>query len=654
MGHANSSLISPLTRTSLNQTANSTQNGIVRLEEKLLRLQLQSATGKRLIRGSDDPIATGRINSFRVSLDRIELFKRSVETITSHLELADSSLGGINDQILEAKNIGSNVLNTNQVGISSSELSTQISQILNQSVSMANTKTGRTFLFAGKFLERKPFELLTDSVLFTGDSTSVNLKVDSSSTLGVTASPSDSLNVLSGVLKGENSGGNEIDLNPVVASMTSVTQLNASKGIIKGTLRFSAVSQVDVSLVDIEDVGDLIALINKKATSIGVTASINASKNGLTISKSGGGALKITDLDDGKTAKSIGIYNATATATPITGLDIDPILSIHTQLKDLNGGIGISLSGFVITNSTTSETFQSTITGLASTSTIGGLMEKINSSDAQVFTRFNSKGTGIDIYSRLSGARLAVTENSGTTASNLGLLYNATTLKRMKLKDLNAGYGFTTIEGDDIKFTLKNGSTVQVDVDDTKTMRGLIDLINQNSNLVASAPSSGNLVVRDLTSGSGTFSITNIGNSFAATELGIEKSVTGTGTLTVTGSTISFVGVEVENLFTGMLKLKKAVENSDQSLIRVSVKQLSESSTRLTTARSIIGWNLRATTFLKDKFDQEELRLGENKSLSEDVNLSEVLSEFQLTQVILQSALATTARILQFNLFNFL
>lgn len=657
MTHINSTLMSPLSRVSSSLVGGISQSNIRKLNEKLLKLQQQASTGKKLINASDDVVASGRISSLRISIERNSVFTRNLSAIGDNLELIDASLTNMLDQMREAKSIATDALNSESIGGQLTELSGQVSQIVNQILAAANSQIGRTFLFAGGLVERRPFETVGDAVVFTGDATAATIPVDAVTMMRVTGSPSETFNVLGGVLRGEDSDGNAVDLDPRLVSSTDVRLLNGGNGITKGILTITVSSaSVDVSLSDVENVGDIISKINKTASVVGVSASINSSKNGLRISGPSGKTVKITDGDNGRTARSLGIYTPTALSSAVTGSDIDPTLSIHTRLGDLRAGSGISLGGLRIVNSTPSQTFAGTVSGLSSSSTIGDLIERINSSGTYTFATLNDDGTGIDIYSRLSNARLIVSEAvaSGSTASQLGLLYSASTISRVSLKNLVSGFGLTTVTGADIKITKKDGQTVLIDVDQASNVRELISLLGADSGLTASATSAGGIVIRDITSGTGEFKIENIGKSFAATELGIEGTVSGTGTLTISGSPLSFAGIEIDNVFTSLLKMKSAVESNSQRLLKLSVDRLEGNIEEVATSQAVVGWNMRAIELIEERIELEDSRLAERKAQLEEIDLAEVLSEFQFSQVVLQSALATTARAAQLTIFNFL
>jgi flagellar hook-associated protein 2 len=136
----------------------------------------------------------------------------------------------------------------------------------------------------------------------------------------------------------------------------------------------------------------------------------------------------------------------------------------------------------------------------------------------------------------------------GTTAAALGLagideasdtatgtdvfsLHEAT-----KLSLLNDATGVQLKSGNDLTVTLADESTVEIDLGDAKTLGDVIEAINAASptKLSATIGTDGNRIeLTDLTTGSGTFAVADVGGGTAARDLGLLTEATGD---TITGS----------------------------------------------------------------------------------------------------------------------
>src|SRR5262249_19730605 len=90
--------------------------------------------------------------------------------------------------------------------------------------------------------------------------------------------------------------------------------------------------------------------------------------------------------------------------------------------------------------------------------------------------------------------------------------------------------------GNDITVSLADGSELEIDLGDAKTLGDVIDAINAKSptKLTATIGTDGNRIkLTDLTTGSDTFAVANVGSGTAARDLGLLTSASGN---TITGS----------------------------------------------------------------------------------------------------------------------
>ena len=216
-----------------------------------------------------------------------------------------------------------------------------------------------------------------------------------------------------------------------------------------------------------------------------------------------------------------------------------------TQLSQLNGGDGIARGAITITDrSGASQTID-----LTASQTIDDVVNAIN------------QATGVRVQASISGDALVLTDKTGQTGGNLTVsdVGNGTTAADLGLAGSVAsstltGTGIVSLSGDtqlsslndgngvrkasgvpDFQITLKNGTTLAVDLGSSTTLQNVIDAINNasgnNGNLAASI-SGTHLVLTDNSGGAGTLSVSAINGSNAAADLGILGSEQGGGVLT--------------------------------------------------------------------------------------------------------------------------
>lgn len=217
------------------------------------------------------------------------------------------------------------------------------------------------------------------------------------------------------------------------------------------------------------------------------------------------------------------------------------------NLSQLNAGSGVAAGEIKITDRSGS----SATIDLRTAQTVDDVLAAINSSsDINVtasIDRDSNSGDAFKLTDHTGGAgNLQVQEvGLGTTAADLGIqesvgagelvgsdvfaLYSGSLLS-----DLNDGAGVRLIDGEaDLSIELSDGTTAEVNLDGSATLGDLIDAINNEADLsgkiTAAIASDGNRIeLTDTSSGSGSFAVTNVGESgSAADDLGLTNSASG-------------------------------------------------------------------------------------------------------------------------------
>ena len=164
--------------------------------------------------------------------------------------------------------------------------------------------------------------------------------------------------------------------------------------------------------------GQVISAITN--TSSNITASINSSGNGITITDTSSvikNSLIIGEVDGGTTASNLGIFGKKD--GNIEGVDLNATLSKATLISELNGGQGLNLGSISIVNGAAA----SAAVSLSSATTIGEVISIINgAASGTVTASINSAGNSLQIISKNSST-VAIVNNIGTdtTAEQLGI-----------------------------------------------------------------------------------------------------------------------------------------------------------------------------------------------------------------------------------------
>ena len=263
--------------------------------------------------------------------------------------------------------------------------------------------------------------------------------------------------------------GDTITGRRLIGSLKSpaLSQLNGGQGLGDlGTIQITdrAGNQATVDLSAAETLEDVIRAIN--AAGIGVRAAVNGARNGLVIEDISGGTgnLKIETLDSSQTAEKLNIAVDDAVSVKNSGDLHLRVISVNTKLSELNGGRGVTLGRFTVTDSKG----VTTTVDLAAigAQTIGDVLAAINRGAANVNATINATGDGILIRDLANGTgTLVVNDLNGTAAADLGIL------KQSTLQDFS-GQSAYAIDGSlTYKVTLEANDSLQ-------TLRDKINALN--------------------------------------------------------------------------------------------------------------------------------------------------------------------------------
>ncbi|HET6251811.1 MAG TPA: flagellar filament capping protein FliD, partial [Tepidisphaeraceae bacterium] len=206
-----------------------------------------------------------------------------------------------------------------------------------------------------------------------------------------------------------------------------VTSLNGGNGIQLGTIQIAAGAgtPVQVNLAGATSVQNIIDDINNAGAP--VTASLNSSGDGIALTNNTGQSIVVSDADTKATSVALGIAGTfAATQTTIQGGALHAqYISNSTLLTSYNGGQGVDLGSFSITNSNGAT---STVNlGNGTYKTIGDVIGAINAKGIGVTASINATGDGIQLTDTNGGpTKLQVANVNGTTATDLNIVGTAT------------------------------------------------------------------------------------------------------------------------------------------------------------------------------------------------------------------------------------
>ncbi|MFQ5654709.1 MAG: hypothetical protein ACE5GW_08265 [Planctomycetota bacterium] len=605
----------------------------------IARDQRRISSGREFSGPIEAPLPARRTITWERWVERNEQFSANISLTSSRLSATESALDEMGELILRARQIGLQQINASATEGTRANAAVEISALVDEAVALGNRQFGDRYLFGGSQVDGAPFERVGAYVSYGGDADEPPVEIAPGMVMPGSLSGARAFGGWSTEIRGR------ADLDPLINEETPLRLLNGGRGVTSGEIeiRDGAGARRVIDLSGAKTVGDVIGAVNQSGFA---TAALNVTRTGLLLTKSGAN-LSILDVNGGKTATDLGIAKAGMGAS-IDGDDLDPRLAATTRLSLLLAGAGIDRGGFNIVNGNLSASI-----GLTGTETIEGLLNAVNASGTGTVARISADGRGIDILSHMAGADLFVVEGSGTTASELGLIMPEAELP---LARLHGGRGVQTIDGSDLRITLGDGSSLEVDLSEADTLGDGIDLINNhpaNAGLVLAEAVAGENRIRltDLTGGPQDITVSPMNGSFAASGLGIE----GTGTAgVIEGSDLAPGGIRLESAFDGFELLRSGLIASDEGQIARAIEALDLADDRVLRARAEMGGRIRRLEISERRTELETLEMKELISREGDTDLAEAIVSFQQQETVYQASLQTSARLMQQSILDFL
>jgi flagellar hook-associated protein 3 FlgL len=621
------------------QTSVATQN-IDSTQAQLTNLEQELATGVAVNKPSDNPSAAAMIMQIQKTLDYSTQYSTNITQGQSQLNQTDSTLGSITTLLTQAQSVASANVSDTVSASARASAATVVQSIYNQLLATANQQFEGTYLFGGDNATTAPYNASGGGVQYVG-STSV---LSNTFTQGDNQSFQVSGEQVFGGQSASISAGT--NLNPALQAADPLSQLAGAtgQGITLGSIQIgNGTTTATVNLSGASTINDVVSDINKAGLA-GVTASLT--QTGMKITTTGGATLSVKEVGDGTTAADLGILQPTAGAAnaTLTGANLGTKVTGYTPLADLNNGQGIDPTGFTISNGATSKTI--TLAGLT---TVDDLVNAVNASGLGVKAEINAAGTGIDLFNTTQGQSITVSEDGGTTATELGFrTFSPTT----QLSSLNNGMGVSTPAGNQFSITTADGTVTDISLSNVNTVQDVINQINTQSagKVTASFATTGNgIVLTDDTTGAGKLTVTPLNGASTAAQLGLTTTaVNGV----ITGADVNPVGVP--GIFTDLSNLSAALLSNNTAGITAAAAALQNDSTNVSNVNGAVGARLQELSGLSSSLSSQTTA---NKALMasfQDVDYTTAVTQYQTLQTGLQASLEVTARTLSLSLLDYI
>lgn len=152
--------------------------------DTIAKLQQQIASGVRINRPSDDPLATKVVLSRQTLLGRYEAERRTLGVAKDRLNQANTELLAIEDLLVKAKDIASEA----RSALDDSEkefYARDVDALLEQLFNAANSQFDGDYLFSGDAVRTQPYTPGSPQAVYAGSTQRQNLSTSSHADLGV-------------------------------------------------------------------------------------------------------------------------------------------------------------------------------------------------------------------------------------------------------------------------------------------------------------------------------------------------------------------------------------------------------------------------------------------------------------------------------------
>ena len=603
------------------------------------QLEAEISSGQKFQLPSQDPTDATQAIQLTSLLAQSTQFDSNAKAGTAILNATDAALASISQGLTTAQGLDTSGIGSTATATQKAALAQQVQGLIQQVVDSANTAFGGQYLFGGSQNSSAPFSITANGVAYTGDQQSLNTYVGSGLTTATSLDGNTALAALS-----PPAGA---DLNPALTLQTRLSDLKGGQGVIPGqinvTLSSPATSQT-IDLSQAKTIGDVKNLVENALGAANVTVAINPAKNGIVITPAAG-TITIANPVGGTGASDLGIVGSAAAS--IDSGDLNPALSLTTNLSDLNGGTGIGPTagnGLLITNGSINQ-----VVDISSAVSVGDLVNLLKNPALGLSVGINAQGNGLAVSTRLSGVDFSIGENGGQNATLLGLrTFTGGTL----LSSLNYGQGVPVNGGQPLAITRRDGTVANVDLSGSITVQDVITKINavDPGNLVASLNTQGNGISLTDNSGAGPLSVDS---GALGTALGMA------GTEPGSNPAVALVGKDVNPQEAGgilniLVRLQTALRNGDDATLTRLGGQITNEADRLSGIRGVVGSRMQTFQNIDASLQNQNLQTQQALSNAKDTDMATVLSELVAQQTAFEATLRIAAQTMQLSLANFL
>ena len=154
-------------------------NAMLDQQAKLSQTELQLATGRRILSPKDDPVGAAYLLDLSSTISQVEQYQENADRAKARLELEDTTLKGVGDLMPRILELTIQGLNDSNLATDREAIATELRQINDQLLTLANTRDSNgEYIFAGFDADKPPFSNPVDGTyVYSGDMGSRSLQI---------------------------------------------------------------------------------------------------------------------------------------------------------------------------------------------------------------------------------------------------------------------------------------------------------------------------------------------------------------------------------------------------------------------------------------------------------------------------------------------
>ncbi len=629
-------------RISSSQIYASAINSILGQQSDLTKVQLQIASGRKILTPADDPAGSARALNLQESASSTSQYGRNIDIATSQLQFEESNLTGVTELIQRVRELTVQGNNDTLDSSSRGQIATEIRQRFDELFSLANTRDANNeYIFSGFQSKTQSFTLNSNgSVAYNGDEGQRFLQIGSSRQVATGDSGADVFGLVGSGNGQFTTTGNALNTGSGVIGTGSITNQNAyvadnytvvlgeRTGVTGGAIGLVDTNANDTLQYELRINGTLVYTANEgdSRTLAQIQGDINAQ-------------VGTTNVRAYLDAGQLYLANTSPTTTAIT---------VNETLTGASDGASDTVTGF----------FGSSLTGAAATNDVvynnanGYLV--LDSSSNIVTSGAYTSGGNIDF----NGQRLNITgtpsngdrfvSNTNTAQDLFATLQTLITQLESPITSIPAVPTSATLSGFTTAVAAGGGETLQVTIDG-------IDLVNVA--LAGGASRTAAQFDTDLATFIGANSgYSIVSGSFATNDLVLQK-LDGTDVVIAIPQNTTATPVALTGL-TGIATNGFPAEPNSLSVFHTAIANVLENLDRnlsnVIEVRSRVGARLNSTEDQVNINESSLLQVREALSGIQDLDYAEAISQLEQQRISLQAAQQSFIRIQSLSLFNFL